>query len=142
MFDGLVSDGNPRITQQFGESRRRQRLKFQVLSPGVGDTPCLCFADAENGSLEGGFGDSGNGTAVQVPGSGVENQKAAVCVLPYIRHVEIDVGRSEEILIVGAKGGPVAVEDVALHAVRIELGAEEVPLVFGTEAPAAIEGQS
>ena len=52
--------------------------------------------------------------------------------------MEIGIVRGEEVAVLGAKGGTVARDDVALHAVRVELCAEEVVAVFLAEVCAAV----
>lgn len=76
------------------------------------------------------LGDAGHGTGVHVPAASVADEQAAVSVLHHVGRVEVGVRRSEEITVFGSVGGSIAKELVALHPVGVELGAEEIGIVF------------
>src|SRR5438046_2274279 len=75
------------------------------------------------------------------PAAGVYDEKAAVGVLEDVGRVEVRVGRDEEVLVPRAKACAVALDDVALDLVRVEVGREKVVGVLLSErrAPVAHE---
>ena len=73
------------------------------------------------------------------PRAGIDNQQAAVGVLNDVGGMKIWIHRGEEIRILRAERRAVAINDVPLHTVRIELRAKQITLILRAEARATIK---
>ena len=91
-------------------------------------------ADAVDAAEDIGLGDLRRGTADAEPAAGVDHQQAAVGVLDEAGRVKVGVVAGDEILGADAEAGAVALDDVALNTVRIELGREVTSRNSGPKA--------
>src|SRR5438477_2204802 len=99
-------------------------------------------ANAVNAAFDLRLRDARNRAAMNEPGPGVHYEETSVGVLYDVGRVEIGIDRSEKIFVDCAERGSLARQNVALHAVRVELRAEKITLILRAKARAAVPNQT
>src|SRR5262249_15828967 len=83
------------------------------------------------------------GRAAQlVPAAGVDDEQAAVGVLDHVGGVEVVVGGDDEVAVDAGEARPPGHQDVARHLAEVELGGEQVTVVFRPEMGGGIAVQA
>src|SRR5439155_20090754 len=98
----------------------------------------ILLADAVNGSLDIRLGDLRGRATDAEPTARVDDEQAAVGVFEHIGRMEVLVFTYQKIFRLYAEAGAVALDDMPLDAIAVELCGEEIALILLAEGSRAI----